>query len=183
MTTYGSPGVAPARAWAAAGSASANDTALQGVLDNRLDAIPGNDDNNASGGRFAVGWCRVAALQREPARGQPGRQHRVSCSLGSDYLVDLELSAAQAEGRGEVISTPSIITANQREAGDPAGCGNSATRSPLPRAPRPSSSRKPSSKLRVTPRETPDNRIILDLNIKKDSVGQIIAGGAGQQVP
>src|SRR5262245_35692215 len=36
--------------------------------------------------------------------------------LGNDYLVDLELSAAQAEGRGEVISTPRVITANQREA-------------------------------------------------------------------
>ena len=36
--------------------------------------------------------------------------------LGSDYLVDLEISAAQAEGRGEVISTPRVITANQREA-------------------------------------------------------------------
>jgi type IV pilus secretin PilQ/predicted competence protein len=36
--------------------------------------------------------------------------------LGSDYIVDLELSAAQSEGRGEVISQPSIITANQKEA-------------------------------------------------------------------
>ena len=36
--------------------------------------------------------------------------------LGKDYLVDLEISAAQAEGRGEVISTPRVITANQREA-------------------------------------------------------------------
>ena len=36
--------------------------------------------------------------------------------LGSDYIVDLEISAAQTEGRGEVISTPRVITANQREA-------------------------------------------------------------------
>src|SRR6186713_2385732 len=35
--------------------------------------------------------------------------------LGPDFLIDLELSAAQAEGRGEVISTPRVITANQRE--------------------------------------------------------------------
>ena len=32
--------------------------------------------------------------------------------LGKDFLIDLELSAAQAEGRGEVISTPRVITAN-----------------------------------------------------------------------
>ncbi len=36
--------------------------------------------------------------------------------LDSDYIVDLELSAAQAEGRGEIISSPRLITANQREA-------------------------------------------------------------------
>jgi type IV pilus assembly protein PilQ len=36
--------------------------------------------------------------------------------LGSDYIVDLELSAAQAEGRGEIISSPRVITANQKEA-------------------------------------------------------------------
>ena len=36
--------------------------------------------------------------------------------LGSDYLVDLELSAMQAEGRGEVVSSPRVITSNQSEA-------------------------------------------------------------------
>src|SRR5690349_9508630 len=36
--------------------------------------------------------------------------------LGANYLVDLELSAAQTEGRGEVISSPRVITANQQEA-------------------------------------------------------------------
>ncbi len=36
--------------------------------------------------------------------------------LGSDYLVDLELDAAQTENRGTVISSPKVITANQREA-------------------------------------------------------------------
>src|ERR1700722_7927578 len=36
--------------------------------------------------------------------------------LGGSYLVDLELSAAQNEGRGEVISSPRVITANQKQA-------------------------------------------------------------------
>jgi type IV pilus assembly protein PilQ len=36
--------------------------------------------------------------------------------LNSDYIVDLELTALQAEGRGEIVSTPRIITANQKEA-------------------------------------------------------------------
>jgi type IV pilus assembly protein PilQ len=36
--------------------------------------------------------------------------------LGQDYLVDLELTALEAEGRGEIVSTPRVITANQKEA-------------------------------------------------------------------
>ncbi len=36
--------------------------------------------------------------------------------LGSDYLVDLELTALQAEGEGRVVSTPRIVATNQREA-------------------------------------------------------------------
>jgi type IV pilus assembly protein PilQ len=37
--------------------------------------------------------------------------------------------------------------------------------------------------LKVTPQVTPDNRIILDLNVKKDSVGQIFIGAGGAQIP
>jgi type IV pilus assembly protein PilQ len=102
--------------------------------------------------------------------------------LGSDYLVDLEISAAQSEGRGEVISTPRVITANQREASIEQGveipyqesASSGATTIQF---------KKAVLSLKVTPQITPDNRIILDLNVKKDSVGQVIVGGAGQQVP
>jgi type IV pilus assembly protein PilQ len=102
--------------------------------------------------------------------------------LGSDYLVDLEISAAQNEGRGEVISTPRVITANQREASIEQGveipyqesASSGATTIQF---------KKAVLALKVTPQVTPDNRIILDLNVKKDSVGQVIVGGAGQQVP
>ncbi len=45
--------------------------------------------------------------------------------LGADYIVDLELSAAQAEGRGEIKSSPHVITANQKEASIEQGVGNS----------------------------------------------------------
>jgi type IV pilus assembly protein PilQ len=102
--------------------------------------------------------------------------------LGRDFLIDLELSAAQAEGRGEVISTPRVITANQREAsieqGVEIGYQESASSGATT-----ITFKKAVLSLRVTPQVTPDNRIILDLNVKKDSVGQVIVGGAGQQVP
>jgi type IV pilus assembly protein PilQ len=90
-------------------------------------------------------------------------------------LLQLELSALQAEGRGEVVSSPRVITANQKEAIIEAG-----TEIPYQEA---SSSgataisfKKAVLSLRVTPRITPDDRIIMDLSVNKDSVGQIFAG-------
>ncbi len=102
--------------------------------------------------------------------------------LDSDYIVDLELSAAQAEGRGEVISAPRVVTANQREAVIEQG-----TEIPFQEA---SSSgattiqfKKAVLQLRVTPQITPDNRIIMDLTVSKDSVGQVIVASGGANVP
>src|SRR5690349_20678150 len=102
--------------------------------------------------------------------------------LGSDYLVDLEISAAQNEGRGEIISTPRVITANQREASIEQGveipyeesASSGATTVQF---------KKAVLSLKVTPQVTPDNRIILDLNVKKDNVGQIFIGQGGAQIP
>jgi type IV pilus assembly protein PilQ len=102
--------------------------------------------------------------------------------LGRDFLIDLELSAAQAEGRGEVISTPRVITANQREAsieqGVEIGYQESASSGATT-----ITFKKAVLSLRVTPQVTPDNRIILDLNVKKDSIGQIFVGAGGAQIP
>jgi type IV pilus assembly protein PilQ len=95
--------------------------------------------------------------------------------LGSDYLVDLELSALQAEGDGRVVSTPRIVATNQREARILQG-----TEIPYQEA---SSSGATSTSfqeavlsLSVTPQITPDNRVIMDLTITKDSVGEVFNG-------
>ena len=91
------------------------------------------------------------------------------------YLLNLELQAAQAEGRGEIISSPTVITANQREATIESG-----TEIPYLEA---SSSgatsvsfKKAVLSLKVTPQITPDKRIIMDLRVNKDSVGTIFSG-------
>ncbi|HEY0684392.1 MAG TPA: type IV pilus secretin PilQ [Steroidobacter sp.] len=102
--------------------------------------------------------------------------------LDSDYLVDLELSAAQAEGRGEIISSPRLITANQREATIEQGVeipyqessSSGATTTQF---------KKAVLSLKVTPQITPDNRVILDLTVSKDSVGQLVASATGGFVP
>ncbi len=102
--------------------------------------------------------------------------------LDSDYIVDLELSALQAEGQGEVVSTPRVITANQREAvirqgveipfQEAASSGATATQF-----------KDAVLELRVTPQITPDNNIIMDLSVQKDSVGELVASATGGFVP
>jgi type IV pilus assembly protein PilQ len=102
--------------------------------------------------------------------------------LDSDYIVDLELSAAQAEGRGEIISSPRLITANQREATIEQGVeipyqessSSGATTTQF---------KKAVLSLKVTPQITPDNRVILDLTVAKDSVGALVASATGGFVP
>ena len=145
----------------------ATDTSLGSALDQPAAAT-------APSSRSA---CRPAPtrrqpLQREPAGREPRRQLALVL-LGSDYIVDLELSAAQAEGRGEVISSPRVITANQKEASIEQGveipyqesASSGATTMQF---------KKAVLSLKVTPQITPDNRIILDLDVKKDSVGQVV---------
>ena len=103
--------------------------------------------------------------------------------LGTDYLVDLELTALEAEGRGEIVSTPRVITANQKEARIEQGveipyqqsASSGATTIQF---------KKAVLSLEVTPQITPDNNIIMDLKVHKDSVGDIIStGGLGGTVP
>jgi type IV pilus assembly protein PilQ len=99
-----------------------------------------------------------------------------------DYLIDLELSAAQNEGRGEIKSTPRVITANGREAiieqgveipyQESASSGATTTQF-----------KKAVLSLKVTPQITPDDRVILDLTVTKDSVGQLVPSATGGFVP
>lgn len=161
------------------GSALANDQAIGDFLTRAADADTTNDgvpfvfsdDPNTASPRYNVNL---------PVASPAGSLAYMI--LGKDFLIDLELSAAQAEGRGEVISTPRVVTANQREALIEQG-----TEIPYQESASSGATtiqfKKAVLSLKVTPQVTPDNRIILDLNVKKDSVGQIIVGGAGQQIP
>ncbi len=103
--------------------------------------------------------------------------------LETDYLVDLELTALEAEGRGEIVSTPRVITANQKEARIEQGveipyqqsASSGATTIQF---------KKAVLSLTVTPQITPDNNIIMDLKVHKDSVGEIVStGGLAGTVP
>ncbi|MGK0321304.1 MAG: type IV pilus assembly protein PilQ, partial [Granulosicoccus sp.] len=116
-----------------------------------------------------------------PANNAAGSLGIALAKLPFGTLLELELSAMQAEGNGEVISSPRVITANQHEAYIEQGVEIpylEATSSGATSV----SFRKAVLGLTVTPQITPDDRIIMDLKVNKDTVGEIF--GAGQlQVP
>jgi len=90
-------------------------------------------------------------------------------------LIELELSALQAEGRGEIVSTPRVITANQKEAHIEQGVEipyQEASSSGATSV----SFKKAVLSLGVTPQITPDDRIIMDLHVTNDTVGQVFSG-------
>jgi len=94
-------------------------------------------------------------------------------------LLELELSAMQSEGKGEVVSAPRVITANQHEAYIEQGVeipyveASSSGATSI-------SFRKAVLGLTVTPQITPDDRIVMDLKINKDTVGEIFGSGNAQ---
>lgn len=98
--------------------------------------------------------------------------------LGANFNLDLELTALQEEGRGEVISNPRIVTANQREGvikqGKEIGyvtiTGGTAGTAATPNV----QFKEVLLELKVTPTITSDNRVFLNMNVKKDEVDQYI---------
>jgi type IV pilus assembly protein PilQ len=96
-------------------------------------------------------------------------------------LLEMELSAAQIEGRGEVVSSPRVITADSHTARIEQGVeipylelddGDATLKF-----------RKAVLSLEVTPQITPDDRVIMDLDVHKDNVGELVAFGAGLAAP
>jgi type IV pilus assembly protein PilQ len=102
--------------------------------------------------------------------------------LSGRHVLDLELSAAQNEGKSETISSPRIITANQKQATIMQGveipyqesASSGATTTQFKNA---------VLSLKVTPLITPDNRVVLDLDVADDSVGQQVTSATGGSVP
>ncbi len=95
--------------------------------------------------------------------------------IGNDFLIEMELSAMQTEGKGEVVSSPRLITANQST-----GMIEQGVEIPYQQAASSGATtitfKKAVLSLEVTPQITPDDRIIMDLIVKKDNVGDVVSG-------
>ena len=92
-----------------------------------------------------------------------------------EFLIDLELSALAADGHAEVVARPKVITADKSPALIESGVE-------IPYQEATSSGATSTSfkdavlSLEVTPQITPDDRIIMALNVKQDTVGQVFNG-------
>ena len=148
------------------GTGTGDGFALSGNAAGIQDLLNGDTVDN---GRFNVNL---------PGSNAAGSLGVALAKLPFGTLLELELSAMQAEGTGEVISSPRVITANQHEAYIEQGVeipyleASSSGATSV-------SFRKAVLGLTVTPQITPDDRI---LKVNKDTVGEIFGAGS-LQVP
>ncbi|MFC5570101.1 type IV pilus secretin PilQ [Lysobacter yangpyeongensis] len=105
--------------------------------------------------------------------------------LNAGYLLDMELSAMQEEGRGEVISNPRVVTSNQREAvirqgqevgyvtvTQGAGAAGQVAQQTV-------QFKDVLLEMKVTPTITNDGRVFLNMNVKKDEVEDFVQASIG----
>ncbi len=156
------------------GNGAGTDTMITSILDNLADPTNGTI--------FPVQFPNLANRYNVnvPIADAAGRFS--IAVLESDYLIDLELTAMEAEGRGEIVSTPRVVTANQKEAiieqgveipfQEAASSGATTTQF-----------KKAVLSLTVTPQITPDNNIIMDLRVSRDNIGELVASATGGFVP
>ena len=136
---------------------------------------------NAAGGAGAVGGNQIAFPAG--AAGQtlvaPASVALSLFNAAADRFINLELSALEADGRGKVVSRPRVITADQTKALIEQGTelpyqtaltsgGSTLTQITF---------RKANRKLEVTPQITPEGAVVLDVDVNRDSVGQLTAAG------
>ena len=174
------------------GSTTATDQMNNVVLNNRLK--PGQRGLPASAPSLIPGGIAVPALGKAgsdrlnvnmPATNPAGSFGLAI--LGADYLLDLELSAAQTEGRGEVISSPRVITANQQEAdikqGQEVGYVTFQNAAPGGVGTATVQFKEAVLELKVTPTITADDRVVLNLNVKKDAIAGFVDNPGGGSIP
>jgi len=101
--------------------------------------------------------------------------------LSAGLLLNLELSALESDKRGKVVSSPRVTTANQHKAKISAGTEIPYLQSSSSGAAN-IAFKEAVLSLEVTPQITPDEKIIMELEVKKDRIGQTVRTGLGEAV-
>jgi type IV pilus assembly protein PilQ len=144
---------------------------------------PGNPIRASIGSSYVAGATGTTSgnFVNLPSTGALGSSSPGAIALSifgaaSDPFLNLEISALEADGKGKVVSSPRVVTADQKAATIEQG-------TELPYQVASSSGatsiafRKANLKLDVTPQITPEGNIILDLDVTKDTVGQSTPAG------
>ncbi len=104
-------------------------------------------------------------------------------NLGSGNLINLELQALESDARGKVVSSPRVVTQDNQKARIEQGTEIPYVTPGSANSPATVQFKKAVLLLDVVPQITPDNRIIMTVEIRKDSVGQYVQLGGGFAVP
>ena len=138
----------------------------------------------AASGLANVGYSDSPQLNVNlPVANAAGQLALTLINLGSGNLVNLELSALESDNRGKVVSSPRVITADNQKAHIEQGTEIPYVTPGSANAPATVSFKKAVLRLDVTPQITPDNRIIMTVEVRKDQVGQFVPVQGGGQVP
>ena len=107
-------------------------------------------------------------LAASPVTGTPASIGIALAKLGDNILLDLELSALESEGRAEIVASPRLMTTNQKsaiiESGEDIPYQESTSSGATAVA-----FKKAVLSLKVTPQITPDNRLVMELQINQDA--------------
>lgn len=156
----------------------------QGIASNRNLLVGGNTNTlnalrNPSTGTTGTTYNTSDNVNVDLGLSNPVGQIAFGLIRFSDFMLDLELSAAQAEGLTEVVSTPKVLTGDKQKATIKSGVQipyQSSSGGGVNAVPT-TSFQDAVLLLDVTPSITPDGKVSMQLNISKDSVGQIFASG------
>jgi type IV pilus assembly protein PilQ len=111
--------------------------------------------------------------------GVPAGNLAVQIFHGASKTLGLELSALEADGTGKILSNPRLMTSDQHEATIEQGTEIPYTTAGGVGVPATTSFKKAVLSLKVKPQITPDNKILMDITVNKDSMGAQVLGAAG----
>lgn len=146
-------------------------------LNNRANTLALGASNAATGaGVVASNQVNLPAGSAGQTLNAPAQFAVSLFNAAADRFINVEISALEADGRGKVVSRPRVVTLDQTKALIEQG-----TELPYQTASASGATaitfRKANLKLEVTPQITPDGSVILDVDVSRDSVGQITPAG------
>ena len=141
--------------------------------------LAGSDQVDFSLGNSSSGTLE-GILATDLGISDPGAAFSLSY-LSNNLLIDLELSALESGGFGEIVSQPKVLTADKKKASIKSGVeipyqavtNNGDANGAVVET----QFKEAVLQLEVTPQITPDNRVIMDILVKQDSVGSFTVNG------